>query len=180
MIEVTVPLEQLREAPWNANEMTPQMRAKLRESVMKFGVVENLVVRSLPDDSYEVLSGNQRLTVYRELGMETAPCVVVSLDDPRAKLLAHVMNRTRGEDDLGLKAELVRSMLDSLTQDDLLALLPETPVSLMAFATMGRESLAQALQNWERIQRARLHHLTFQLTSQQLKVVKREAAKIQF
>lgn len=174
---IDLPLSSLREAPWNPNIMGPDILPKLRESITRYGVVENLVVRPL-GEVYEVLSGNQRLKVYREMGLETAPCVVVELDDARAKLLAQALNRTRGEDDLGLKAELVRSLLEDLPQEEVLALLPETASSLHALASLGRESLAEHLRAWEAAQKARLHHLAFQLTEAQLTVVEQALEKV--
>src|SRR5688572_30617065 len=104
---VDISLDQLRPAPWNPNSMTPDMLARLRESLERYGVVENLVVRPLPNHLFEVLSGNQRLRVLGEMGCTNAPCVVVDLDDAQAKLLAQALNRIQGEDDLGLKAELM-------------------------------------------------------------------------
>jgi ParB family transcriptional regulator, chromosome partitioning protein len=68
--------------------------------------VENLVARPHPDEAgaFEVVSGNHRLLLYLELGMETAPCHVVELDDARARILAQTLNRTRDEDDPEKKA----------------------------------------------------------------------------
>ncbi|MFQ5874640.1 MAG: ParB/RepB/Spo0J family partition protein [Dehalococcoidia bacterium] len=167
---VELPLSDLREAPWNPNIMSPEMLARLERSIARYGVVENLVVRPV-GDGFEVLSGNQRLKVYRNLEVETAPCVVVDLDDYQAGLLTQVLNRTRGEDDLGLKAELMQGLLKVISQDDLQALLPETDSTLQALATLGQENMAQHLQAWQKAQAARLHHLTFQLTPDQLEVV---------
>ncbi len=169
---VELPLGQLRDAPWNPNTMTSEIYAKLRESVTKYGVVANLVVRPL-GKVYEVISGNQRLQVYRELAMESTPCVLVELDDAHARLLAQVLNRTHGDDDLGLKAELLQDILSSLNQEEVIALLPETPESLNVLSGLGQEDIVRHLQVWQQAQKARLHHLTFQLTSDQSAVVKR-------
>ena len=57
-----IPVERLVEAPWNPNQMDQTMSVKLRQSLNKFGLVENLVVRPQADGLYEVLSGNQRRT----------------------------------------------------------------------------------------------------------------------
>jgi DNA-binding NarL/FixJ family response regulator len=96
-----IPLEQLLEAQWNANRVPPRLLAKVRRSIVEFGVIENLVARPHPDlpGKFEVLSGNHRLRVLRELGHETAPVVVVELGDAEPRLLAQTLNRTRGSDD---------------------------------------------------------------------------------
>ncbi len=106
-----LPLAWLREAPWNPNHMDASMLSRLRASLSRYGLVENLVVRPLERDIFEVLSGNQRLQVLRDLGHDSAPCLVVDLDGAQARLLAQALNRIQGEDDLGLKAELVREVL---------------------------------------------------------------------
>jgi hypothetical protein len=71
---VEVGVEQLVEAGWNPNRLSAKLLVKLRRSISEFGVVQNLVVRPHPDGSgrFEVLSGNQRLRVYRELGFARA------------------------------------------------------------------------------------------------------------
>ena len=97
---VELPLVCLHPAHWNPNTLAPPKRSQLKSSVTMFDIVENLVVRVLANNTYEVLSGNQRLEVYREMGLKTAPCVVVDLSDAEARLLAQVLNRLHGEDDL--------------------------------------------------------------------------------
>ena len=71
MQTVSLPLEKLRGAPWNANRMDPRMRNRLKESIRRYGLVENLVVRLLPGDTYEVIGGNWRLKVLSEMDFRT-------------------------------------------------------------------------------------------------------------
>jgi len=42
---INLPLDQLCEAPWNPNRMEEEMLSKLRRSISRYGLVENLVVR---------------------------------------------------------------------------------------------------------------------------------------
>ena len=53
----------------------------------------------------------------------------------------------------------------------MLELLPETSASLSELTNLGEQLIAQALQQWEQIQKARLRHLAFQLTDAPLSVV---------
>ena len=146
-----LPLERLQDAPWNPNRMDDIALNRLRESLSRYGLVQNLVVRPISEDSHEVLSGNQRLQVLRELCYVEAPCVVVEVDNAHARLLTQALNRLQGEDDLGLKAELVREVLKTLPKEDVLSLLPETTESLQALSSLGQETMAEYLQNWQRI-----------------------------
>ena len=113
---IDLPVANLREAPWNPNHMEEGMLAKLKASITSYGLVENLVVRPSTDELYEVLSGNQRLQVLNDMGWINAPCVVVELDDAHARLLAQALNQIQGKDDLGMKAELMRELLDTLPE----------------------------------------------------------------
>ena len=166
-----LPLEQLIDAPWNPNQISPAMLLRLKQSIRRYGFVENLVVRKSTDCYYEVLGGNQRLKVLKELGHSSVSCVVVDLDDAQARLLAQALNSIQGEDDLGQRAELMRRVLETASQEDVLALLPETAESLNALVSLGQADIASHLQAWQQAQTARLRHLTVQLTSSQMEVV---------
>ena len=170
---VDLPISQLIEAWWNPNRMDPVMLARLRKSITRFDLVDNLVVRKMEEGAYEVLSGNQRLQVLTELGYSHVPCVVVGLDDVEARLLAQGLNRIEGEDDLGLKAELFKEVLKTLPQSEVLSILPESSESLKALTALGEADVAEHLRAWQQAQSARLRHLTFQLSGNQLEVVER-------
>lgn len=105
------------------------------------------------------------------MGISVAPCFIVDLDDSQAKLLAQALNRVQGEDDLGLKAEMVREVLEPIPQAEVLSILPESAASLGALSSLSETSLAEHLAVWQRAQAARLHHMIFQLTADQVKVV---------
>ena len=175
---VDLPVHAIISAEWSPNEMDVGMRCHLRQSIRRFGLMVPLVVRPSGDERYETVGGAQRLSVLTDLGVATVPCVVVDLDDVHARLLAQALNRIHGEDDLGLKAELVREVLESLPEQEMLDLLPETAESLRALAALGEADLAEHLQAWERAQGARLKHMIFQLTGEQLEVVTRALERL--
>ena len=161
----------LREAPWNPNRLDEVGLQRLRASLDRYGLVQNLVVRSLGDDAYEVLGGNQRLDVLRQMDIDRVPCVVVEANDAQARLLAQALNRIHGEDDLGLRAEVIREVLKGLSEDELLEVLPETADSLSQLATLGQADLAEHLEASKQAEGARLRHMTFQLTDPQRNTV---------
>jgi len=173
-----IDLKQLREAPWNPNHMEPDDLARLKKSIQTYGLVQNLVVRSLGHDRYEVLSGNQRLNVLKELNITFVSCVVVNFDDVHARLLAQALNHVHGEDDLGMRAEVLREVLETVSEAEVLALLPETKGSLTALANMSQDNIASSLQNWQQAQTAKLTHRQFQLTPKQNDIVEKALAQV--
>ena len=93
---VDLPLQNLSPAPWNANVMDGEDQRRLQVSLERYGLVQNLVVRPIGNERYEVLAGNQRLNALREARVDRVPCVVIELDDAQARLLAQALNRARG------------------------------------------------------------------------------------
>jgi hypothetical protein len=152
--EITwIPLDQLRPAPWNFNRVPPTTLEKTRQSILTFGIVENLVVRPLhmhtigagdytdipttqqpppPTEKtiYEVISGNHRLTLYRELAHDPAPCTILNLDNAHATLLAENLNHVRGTNDPDAYNTAIRTALDTLTSDTVTSLINETKTTI--------------------------------------------------
>jgi ParB family chromosome partitioning protein len=175
---VDIAIESIQPPVWNPNQMDEVMRPRLKASIQRFGLVVPLVVRGLGAGLYETIGGAQRLSVLQELEVETVPCVMVQSDDMEARLLSQALNRIQGEDDLGLRAEVVREILATLPQQEVLKLLPETAESLQSLTSLGQQDLAVYLQNWQQAQSARLKHLTFQFTPVQLEVIEEALSRV--
>ena len=171
MKPVEISITDLRPALWNPNQMDERMMERLQESISWYGLVEPLVVRPFEDSLYEVLSGNQRLRVLEYLDFKSVPCVIVELDDARAMLLAQALNGLRGEDDLALKGALLKEILESVPESEVLSLLPETIGSLKSLSQINEMDLAEHLKAWDEAQIARLRHLQVQLTNNQMETV---------
>ena len=166
-----LPLRDLRPAVWNANTMSADHQKRLGVSLARYGLVQNLVVRPVGGAAYEVLSGNQRLQLLQRSGTMNVPCVVIDLDDAQARLFSQALNHIHGEDDLGLRAGLIRQVLKEVPEADVLALLPETAESLKGLETLGLADLTEHLRAWELAQAAKLKCFTAQLTGDQLQTV---------
>ena len=167
---IELPIEALNEAAWNVNQVDEAMMQRLRTSIGKYGLVQNLVVRQIAN-SYEVLSGNHRLRLLHELLIKKVPSVVVDVDDAHARLLAQALNHVHGDDDLGLRAELIREVMQVLPEEEVLAILPDTMDGLKGMANLGQETMAGYLKNWEKARSVRLRNLIFKLTQEQLQSV---------
>ncbi len=175
---VELPIEELKEAPWNPNQMDEATLNRLSESLSRYGIVTPLVVRPKEEEFYEVLSGNQRMKAITSLGFKSVPCVAVNLSDPESMLLAQALNNLRGEDDPVLKGNLLKKILASVPEDKVISLLPESKESLEALTSFNQIDLAQHLQAWELAQAARLKHMVLQLTPQQLETVEEAINRI--
>lgn len=177
---VDLPIGSIESPEWNSNQMDDLTRHRLKASIQRFGLVVPLVVIPNHEDeaTYQVVGGNQRLGALKECGAQSVPCVVVELDDTEAMLLSQSLNRIAGVDDLGLRAELLGRVIESIPEAQVLDLLPETSESLNALASLGQQDLAGYIQNWQQSQSARLKHLTFQSTPAQLEVIEEALARV--
>lgn len=179
-----VPVDLLREAPWNPNEADEGMLRRLGASLQRFGIVVPLVVRAV-GDAYEVLSGNQRLRVLRTQEVSSVPCVEVEADDARARLLTQALNAIHGEDDLTRKAALVRDLLAAMPAAEVAAILPDTVQAMQGLASIGQAptvSLGEQLAEWSQGQTARaaskLHVTSFPFTDAQKEVVEAAVTRV--
>ena len=68
---------------------------KLKRSITEFGYVELIVVNERTGNT--VISGHQRLSVMKMLGIEEAECAIVDLPPEKEKALNIAMNRISGE-----------------------------------------------------------------------------------
>jgi ParB-like chromosome segregation protein Spo0J len=116
-------VEKLTPNPWNPNRMSEEMREKLKAYLEREGFVEPLVVRR-KGKGHEILGGFHRWGIAKDLGYKTVPCVVVELDDRRAKILSVNLNEMKGQTVQNLMADLVHTLSKELTLADLETQLP--------------------------------------------------------
>ena len=104
--------------PWNPNQMDKKTLKAEKESIQKYGVVAPIIVREI-DDDFQIIDGEHRYIVCKELRHETIPCVIVDgLKEKDAKKLTIILNETKGQNDkieLGkLLGELEKDFGDNL------------------------------------------------------------------
>ncbi len=83
---------------------------RLAESIARNGLLQPLSVRRV-DKGYELISGERRLRALKLLGSETAPCIIVSVNDENSAVLALIENIQR--EDLGVfeEAAAIRELI---------------------------------------------------------------------
>lgn len=67
----------------------------LKESIKRHGILDPLRVRGINEDHYELIDGEQRLRVAKELELETVPCSISKVDDAKADLMVWQINTRR-------------------------------------------------------------------------------------
>ena len=118
--------EALMPNPWNPNRMNSEQFKKLKSEIQSRGMILPLVVRPLDSEKkkFQIIDGEHRWKIARELKLKSLPCIVVSLDDIQAQIKTLQLNRLRGEDDPLLLARLLRELDFNLEREELYHQLP--------------------------------------------------------
>ena len=171
-----IDIRNITESEWNPNRMDRGTFAQLRAAVERFGLVAPLVVREIGFGKYETVGGAQRLSVIRELGIETVDCVVVETDDAESRLLAQALNRITGSDDPEKRQASLDLIFEKIPKGEVLELLPEAVLAIEEAISFEPSSLIDHLETYEESRKAKLRHFSARLTDDQLTIVDRAVA----
>jgi ParB-like chromosome segregation protein Spo0J len=126
-----VPLSEVQFAPYNPRRMPPEKMRQLKASILKHGMVLNLVVQRCSEvhGSNVLIGGHQRIVAARELCREHcwpepthAWAVFRDCDDATAKQLNVALNNVGGEFDPHLLGLLLADVAPLMSADDFLAI----------------------------------------------------------
>ena len=94
--------------------------AELADSIAKHGVIQPLLVRPMPDGSYQLVAGERRWRASRMAGLSEVPVVIKELGDDEAMALALIENLQREDLNAIEEAQGIKALMDtlSLTQDE--------------------------------------------------------------
>ena len=94
--------------------------AELADSIAKHGVIQPLLVRPMPDGSYQLVAGERRWRASRMAGLTEVPVVIKELSDDEAMALALIENLQREDLKAIEEAQGIKALMDtlSLTQDE--------------------------------------------------------------
>ena len=107
-----LPLKELKPAAYNPRKKLKKgdkEYEKIKQSLLKFGYVDPIIV----NEDLTVIGGHQRLTVLKDLGYETAKCVIVDLPKEDEKALNIALNKITGQWDEALLADLLLDLQES-------------------------------------------------------------------
>ena len=94
--------------------------AELADNIAKHGVIQPLLVRPMPDGSYQLVAGERRWRASRMAGLTEVPVVIKELSDDEAMALALIENLQREDLNAIEEAQGIKALMDtlSLTQDE--------------------------------------------------------------
>lgn len=120
-------LNQLKKADWNYKEDDKDQMANLVENIKRNNQVENIQVRELGDDKYEIVNGNHRLEAMMLAGFKEAMCYnhgTISLNE--AKRIAIETNETRFASNSLKLSEAIKELAEDFDVQELALTLPFT------------------------------------------------------
>lgn len=122
-----IPINKLVKASWNYKNENDFLAKKLIENIRRNGQIENIIVRELDDDKFEIVNGNHRLDAFISLGLETIHCFnlgKVSLEN--AQRIAIETNETKFETDSIRLSILLKDIIEEFSFEDVNLTMPFT------------------------------------------------------
>lgn len=120
-----IPIDKLVKAGWNYKENNQELAEKLSNNIKRNGQIENIIVRELETGFYEVVNGNHRLDVLKELGFETVYSFNLGdISEAQAKRIAVETNETKFESSEKLLKGIMKEINNEFDIDDLLLTMP--------------------------------------------------------
>jgi hypothetical protein len=119
--------------PWNPNKQSDFVYEKERNSIRKFGFLDPVLVRSIPE-GYEIIDGEHRWRAAQEEGLTEIPVNDLGkVSDSVAKQLTIIMNETRGRADYTELGKLMQDINADVKLEELLEVMPFVDSEMDAF-----------------------------------------------
>lgn len=125
---VQIELSKLIEHPDNPNKMSSITYRKLVRNIEATGRYEPIVVRAQKQRQgfYQIINGQHRCKALKQLGLQSAECVVWDVDDAQTEILLATLNRLCGSDVLDKKISLLNKLKANFDSQKLSKLVPYT------------------------------------------------------
>ena len=115
---------------WNPNIVQEDILAKLRQEIAQKGVCVPILVR-IRGDAYEIVDGEHRWQICRDLGFKEIPCIIQDFNDTEAKIKTLQLNYMRGSAVPVKLAFLIHDLSKEISLEDLAKRLPYEEPQLM-------------------------------------------------
>lgn len=97
-------IKDLIRAEYNPRELTKDQYNQLKDSLLRFGVVDPVIVNKHPDRDNIIIGGHQRSKVWEDMGNSTIPTVELNLTLEKEKELNVRLNKNTGQFDMDMLA----------------------------------------------------------------------------
>lgn len=109
---IEVPINELIPADYNPRNHDEVATEQLKQSILRFGLVDPIIVNSATDRRNIIIGGHFRWEVAKAMGYETVPVVFIEIADlEKEKELNLRLNKNTGEFDWNLLAKFDESVL---------------------------------------------------------------------
>ncbi|KAI5912020.1 ParB/RepB/Spo0J family partition protein [Azoarcus sp. PA01] len=140
-------LDELHEIPGRRRKLTAEQYAELRENLRHNPLANPVTVRLRPEGGYEIIAGNNRVSLFRELGRDEIDINILDLDDDETDRTAFYSNLlapslTDYEKYLGFKGRMEKKKLRQAQVAAEAGVSQPYISSLMAFDELPEEALA--------------------------------------
>ena len=115
--------DQIEPNNYNPNVVSADILAKLRAEIGQKGLCEPIIVR-VRGEGYEIVDGEHRWRICRDLGWPEVPCIVQDYDDSEAKIKTLQLNYMRGSVIPVKLAALIHDLSKEIKLEDLTKRLP--------------------------------------------------------
>lgn len=123
---VRVPIIKVFPNTWNPNEQTDFIYEKEKKSITKFGMLDPILVREIPE-GYEIIDGEHRYNACLELGLTEIPVNNMGVvSDSVAEQLTVIMNETKGTADRVKLGDLMKRINFTVPTEELRDVMPFT------------------------------------------------------
>ena len=101
-----LPIEQLQPGKYQPRkDMSPDALEELSNSIKSQGIIQPIVVRTISDNSFEIIAGERRWRAAQLAGIELVPCLIKNVADEAAVAIALIENIQR--EDLNAMEEAI-------------------------------------------------------------------------
>jgi len=171
---IEIELTSLSMAKWNYKTNNKELQQKLVNNIKRNGQIENIIIRELDNNKFEIINGNHRFLALKELKYKKVTAYnlgKISLN--HAKRIAIETNETRFVSDNNKLSDLLIEISQEFNFDDLVQTMPYTLSDLYDFTNIDNQIELPASDNTNQIDK-----LTINITSEVRKLWNTYKAKL--
>jgi ParB/RepB/Spo0J family partition protein len=130
-----IAVDKVQPNKYNPNVVPEKIMELLKKSIETGGIEQPVLVREDANEkgAYIIIDGEHRWKTAKDLGIKHIPCTIKDIDENEAKIQTINMNKLRGEFDSLKLAEVLKSLKDVYTPEELEDKLGYSEIELKSF-----------------------------------------------